>query len=174
MGTYNKLQITLSIGAIFCSRLFLDLCICVDKLCKCIVDKLYTVDRLFLDLWIYMCILMRKIKAPKQVMIMNLWQVVIYESAICVFLDLWICNRLWFFFFFFGWICYNVYFWIFVVEQNQVMKILKCKSRLWFFLVCKMLYGCIKSAQKGPKQIPKNGPKMSKIKKVWIWAKTGS
>ena len=118
MGTYNKLQITLSIGAIFCSRLFLDLWICVDKLCKCIVNKVYgyfwiyesmltldklckcIVDRLFLDLWIYMCILMRKIKAPKQVMIMNLWQVVIYESAICVFLDLWICNRLWFFFFF--------------------------------------------------------------------------
>ena len=104
MGTCNKLWITLSTRAIFCSRLFLDLWICVDKLCKCIVDKLYNVDMLFLDLWICdMCILMRIIEVLKQVM--NLWQVVIYESTICVFLDLWTHNRLWFFFFFFFLIC---------------------------------------------------------------------
>ena len=157
MGTCNKLRISLSTRAIFCSRLFLDLwiyverlCLCkcivdrlygyfwiyesvltLDKLCKCIVDKLYNVDMLFLDLWICdMCILMRIIEVLKQVM--NLWQVVIYESTICVFLDLWTHNRLWFFFFFL-WIYYNVYFWIFVVEQKQVIKNVKCKSRLWFF-----------------------------------------
>ena len=168
MGACNKLQISLRLWALeqfFCSRLFLDLWICVDrlrlckcivdrlygyfwiyesvltldKLCECIVDRLYNVNRLFLDLWICdMCILMRIIEALKQVM--NLWQVMIYESAICVFLDLWICNRLWFFFFFFiWWISYNVYFWIYVVKQKQVMKNVKRKAGCDFFLIVKCL-----------------------------------
>ena len=160
---YESVLTTRQVVQMYCWQviwLFLDLWICVDMLCKCIVGRLFIVDRLFLDLWICdMCILMKIIEALKQ--IMNLWQNVIYESTICVFLDLWTHNWLWFFFFFW-WIYYNVYFWIFVVEQKQVMKNVKCKSRLWFFLVCKMLYGCVKRPKKVQNRFLKKTQKWTK------------
>ena len=49
---------------------------------------------------------------------------------------------------------------IFFVEQKQVKQV----HKLWV---------CIKSP-KGPKQIPKKGPKMAKIEKAQNKAKTGS
>ena len=72
MGTCNKLQISLSIGAIFCSRLFLDFWICVDRLCKCIVDWLYTVDMSFFGFMTILYVYFNENnEAPK--LVMNLW-----------------------------------------------------------------------------------------------------
>ena len=75
IGTCNKLRISLSIGAIFCSRLFLDLWICVDKLCKCIVDRLYSY------FWIYESVL-----TTRQVVQMYCWQVIYYWQVIFGFM----------------------------------------------------------------------------------------
>ena len=102
----------------------------------------------------------------------------IYEFAICaVFLDLWICSRLWFFFFFW-WICYNVYFWIYVIEQKQGMKNVKCKASCDFFLLVKrpknvkMLYGCVKRPKNGHNRkclnLGQNGQNR-KLKKAQRW-----
>ena len=43
------------------------------------------------------------------------------------------------------------------------------QSKLWFFLICKMFYECVKRPKKGPKQIPKKGPQMAKLGKTQIW-----
>ena len=137
MGACNKLQISLRLWALeqFFALDYLWIYESVLTGCACANVLLTCYIMLTGYFWIYeyvMCILMNIIEALKQVM--NLWQVVIYESAICVvFLDLWICNRLWFSFL---WICYNVYFWIYV-EQKQVMKNVKCKIGCDFFLFVK-------------------------------------
>ena len=79
IGTCNKLRISLSTRAIFCSRLFLDLWIYVDRLCKCIVDKLYGY------FWIYESVLTccaNVLLAGYLLLIGYFW---IYEYVICVF-----------------------------------------------------------------------------------------
>ena len=39
------------------------------------------------------------------------------------------------------------------------------QSKLWFFLICKMLYECVKRSKKGPKQIPKKRPTNGQTRK---------
>ena len=142
MGTCNKLRISLSTRAIFCSSLFLDLWICVDrlrlckcivdrlygyfwiyesvltldKLCKCIVDRLYNVNKLFLNLWIcdmYFNKYNRSSKAG-------------YEFMIGC--DLWICYVLYF------WIYESVIGCDFPFYESAIMCIsgfMLSKSKLW-------------------------------------------